>query len=460
MTELTVRGATVLTPAGPARADIAVDGGRITAMAATLAPGARDVDATGLLVLPGLVDIHVHFREPGMTEKEDFATGTDAAAAGGVTTVFDMPNTVPATATGELLDAKRALVEGKARVDFGLYGLFSEQIVERVAGLAAAGVAGLKLFMGQTTGDNVCPEDDVVLEGLTAAAAHGLLVGVHAENERARRVLAARLVAEGRTDPAAHLASRPATIEAEAVARICRLARLAGARIHIHHLSSAEGLDEVERARRLGTEVSCEALVGHLLLDESAYATLGNLVKLNPPIRPATDVAALWAGMRRGAIDAIATDHAPHEPAGQAEPDVWRATAGFIGVETMLPLLLTEVDRGRLGLAELVERCCRRPAHLLGVGDRKGALAVGHDADLVLVDPTAAGQVNGAGLHSRHPVTPYEGWSTMGAVVSTYVRGTAVFEEGHLTPERPGNLTVPVRRPAVVVRPAVMGAGV
>jgi dihydroorotase len=382
-----------------------------------------------------------------MTAKEDFASGTDAAAAGGVTTVLDMPNTSPPVVTAADLVAKRELVEPKARVDFGLFGLFSEQVVDEIGGLVDAGACALKLFMGQTTGDNVCPEDDVVLEGLIRAAELGIVVGAHAENDRMRRVLVDELQRRGRCDPIAHLESRPSTIEGEAVARLTRMARLAGAHVHIHHLSSADGLAEVERARLLGGRVSCESLVGHLLLDDTAYDRLGNLVKLNPPIRPASDVAALWDGLDRGVIDCIATDHAPHEPEGQFEPDVWKATAGFIGVETMLPLLLTEVAAGRLSLPRLVELCCSRPAALFGLGDRKGAIAVGGDADLVLVDRERVGVVRGADLHSRHPITPYDGHRTVGAVEATLVRGAVVWAGGELSDDRPGQMVVPRRRP-------------
>lgn len=445
--ELTVRGGEVVMAGEVRRADLAVVDGRIVTVADRLAPGDTDIDASGLTVIPGLVDVHVHFREPGMTAKEDFASGTDAAAAGGVTTVLDMPNTSPPVVTAADLRAKRELVESKARVDFGLFGLFSGVILDELDALVDAGVCALKLYMGQTTGDNVCPEDDVVLAALLRAAELGLTVGAHAENDRMRQVLVDELHRRGRTDPIAHLDSRPSTIEGEAVARLGRMARLSGAHVHIHHLSSAEGLGEVERARAQGADISCESLVGHLLLDSSAYDRLGNLVKLNPPIRPASDVASLWDGIARGVIDCIATDHAPHEPEGQLEPDVWKATAGFIGVETMLPLLLTEVSRGRLTITRLVELCCSRPAALFGLGDRKGSIAVGADADLVLVDPRRTGVVRSHALHSRHPITPYEGTSTVGAVETTLVRGQVVWSGGELSGDRPGRMVAPVRRP-------------
>lgn len=446
--ELTVRGGLVVIDGVVRRADLGAADGRIVAIAERLPAGDTDIDATGLTVLPGLVDVHVHFREPGMTAKEDFATGTDAAAAGGVTTVLDMPNTSPPVVSAAHLVAKREVVEPKARVDFGLFGLFSEEVIEEIDGLVEAGACALKLYMGQTTGDNGCPEDDVVLLGLRRAAELGIVVGAHAENERMRRVLVAELQRQGRRDPTAHLESRPATIEGEAVARLGRLARLAGAHVHVHHLSSAEGLGEVERARGMGARMSCESLVGHLLLDDSAYGRLGNVVKLNPPIRPASDVTALWDGIARGAIDCIATDHAPHEPEGQHEHDVWKATAGFIGVETMLPLLLTEVADGRLTLPRLVELCCTRPAALFGLGERKGSIAVGADADLVLVDLDRVGVVRGEALHSRHPITPYEGRTTVGAVEMTLVRGLPVWAAGELTATRPGRMVVPRRTPS------------
>jgi len=452
--DLVVRHGLVVSHDRSARLDFAVRDGGVVEVGERVGTGAEEIDATGLVVVPGLVDVHVHLREPGMTEKEDFFSGTRAAAAGGVTTVVDMPNTVPPVATAEIFAAKLAAVAPKAHVDFGLYGMLGQDNAGEIADLAGLGALGLKVFMGRTTGDNPCPDDAAIFTGLRRARDAGLVVGAHAENDKVLRLLASELRAAGRTDPVAHLESRPSFVEEEAVARFITLARGAGARAHIHHLSTAAGLDLVNAARLRGQDVTCEVLVAHLLLDEDAYARYGNLVKLNPPIRPASDVAALWAGVGRDQVDVLATDHAPHTAGEQARPDVWEAPGGFIGVETMLPLMLTEVARGRLSLERLVRMSAWRPAQIWGIADRKGHLGVGADADFNLVDPGAESRISQDRLHSRHPVSPYDGWSTTGAVRATYLRGVPVAKDGQVLGEPLGRFVTPARH-----RAGAKGAG-
>ncbi len=430
--ELVVRNGLVVSHETRAVLDLGIRDGRVVAQGMALGPGDEEVDAAGLVVLPGLVDPHVHLREPGMTEKEDFASGTRAAAAGGVTTVIDMPNTLPPVVSAARFADKLDLVRAKAHVDFGLYGMLAQDNAGEFAAMAELGALGLKLFMGQTTGDNACPDDAAIFVGLRQARAAGLVVGVHAENDRVLRLLASELQAAGRTDPIAHLESRPAFVEEEAIARIVTLSEAAGGELHIHHLSTAAGLEVLTRARARGAKVTGEALVAHLLLDERAYMRYGNLVKLNPPIRPATDVAALWRGIRLGQLQVIATDHAPHTGDEQAVGNVWDAPGGFIGVETMLPLLLTEVAARRLSLEQLVRMTCWAPASIWKIADRKGHLGVGADADFSLVDLDADGSIDPARLHSRHPVSPYSGWRTKGAVRATYLRGHQIAKDGQV----------------------------
>ncbi|WP_024802730.1 allantoinase AllB [Nocardia sp. BMG51109] len=443
--DFVVTGATVVSHDARRRQDIAVKDGKVVAVGDALAvDGVRSLDATGLLVLPGLVDVHVHLREPGMTEKEDFASGTRAAAAGGVTTVVDMPNTKPPVATAERFREKLELVRDKAFVDFGLYGMLDHDNAEEIGAMAELGAMGFKLFMGQTTGDNRCPNDAAIFRGLEAAAAADLVVGVHAENDHLLRMFGDRLRASGRKDPRAHLEGRPTFVEVEAVTRIITMATEARTKLHIHHLSTAAGLQRVVDLRAQGHRVTIETLVAHLFLDETAYDTYGNLVKLNPPIRPAADVAALWAGIDRGDVDVIATDHAPHTADEQAETDVWQAYGGFIGVETMLPLLLTAAARGRLTVEDIVRLCCYAPARRWSMS-RKGQIAPGFDADFVLVDPAADHVLDAAALHSKHNVTPYAGWPLTGAVVATYLRGRLIFEKGEVIGSPTGRQVSPAR---------------
>ncbi len=443
--DLLITGGTVVSHDGRRLQDVAVVDGRVLAVGDSLAiEGVPIIDATGLLVLPGLIDMHVHLREPGMTEKEDFASGTSAAAAGGVTTVVDMPNTQPPVATAEGFRQKLNLVEDKAYVDFGLYGMLDHDNSDEIAGMAELGAMGFKLFMGQTTGDNRCPNDAAIFRGLEAAAAADLVVGVHAENDHLLRMFGDRLQASGRKDPRAHLEGRPAFVEVEAVTRIITMATEAKTKLHIHHLSTAVGLQRVMDLRADGHQVSIEALISHLLLDEETYDTYGNLIKLNPPIRPASDVAALWEGISRGDVDIIATDHAPHTAVEQAETDVWKAYGGFIGVETMLPLMLTAASQGRLTVEDIVRLCSYTPAHRWSIAN-KGQLTPGFDADFVLVDADTKRVLDQTQLHSKHKVTPYNGWEFTGSVVATYVRGRLVYEKGEVIGEPTGRQVQPTR---------------
>jgi len=254
--DLVVRGGVVVTPDRLIRADIGVRDGRVAAVGDGLPAGRQVVDADGLLVLPGLVDGHVHFREPGMDRKEDFGTGSSAAAAGGVTTVFDMPNTIPPVATAELLRQKLALVARNAHVDFGLYGMLGQSNADEISPMAEAGAMGLKLFMGQTTGDNPCPDDGAIHAGLRAAAAAGAgRRGARGEQPAAAAVRP-RTAGRGAPRPARAPRERPDLVEVEAVTRIVTLAAAAGTRIHIHHLSSGAGLARVRLLRSLGYQVS------------------------------------------------------------------------------------------------------------------------------------------------------------------------------------------------------------
>jgi dihydroorotase len=428
--DLVVRGGLVVSHESSALVDLGIASGRVVAIGEALGQAETVVNATGLVVAPGLIDAHVHLREPGMTEKEDFSSGTRAAAAAGVTTIIDMPNTVPPVATGAIFEAKRHLVEGRAHVDFGLYGMLGQDNGKEIEKMAAVGALGLKLFMGQTTGDNACPDDATIFAGLRRAQDLGLVVGVHAENDKLLRFLAAELRESGRTDPIAHLESRPSFVEEEAISRILTLARAAGAQLHIHHLSTSAGLELVKAARSNGQGVTCEVLIAHLVLDDTAYAKYGNLIKLNPPIRPASDVTALWQGLARNQVDVLATDHAPHTADEQRAGNVWDAPSGFIGLETFLPLMLTEVANGRLTLEQVVRMASRTPASIWKIDDRKGHLGVGADADFNLVDLNAEGMVRATRLHSRHPVSPYEGWRTKGMVRATYLRGKLIATNG------------------------------
>src|SRR6516162_3401438 len=267
--DLVISGATVVTDTSSFDASVAIKDGRILAVGEHAAmPSARETfDATGLHLLPGAIDVHVHFREPGYTHKEDWQTGTAAAAMGGVTTVFEMPNVDPPTATPEALALKQEAAK-KAHVDYGLYGLLAEDNIEQLEGLIEGGVAGFKCFMGNTFGNLPSPSTGAMLEGFEIIAGHGLRIALHAETASIMARREKRLQAAGRSDPLAHLASRPAVVAVEAVARAAILAEWTGARIHVLHISSADDLRPLREAKTRGVDITGETCPHYLLFDE------------------------------------------------------------------------------------------------------------------------------------------------------------------------------------------------
>ncbi len=441
--ELVIRGGIVINADHTITADIGIRDGKVVAIGERI-DAHEIIDATGQLVLPGLVDGHVHFREPGFTQKEDFSTGSRAAAAGGVTTVLDMPNTVPAVASVKTFVEKRNLVSRSAYVDFGLFAMLSESSIGEIGALAHEGAAGLKLFMGETTGNNACPPDGAIFTGLVEAKKAGLVVGAHAENDSILHYLRDQLRNEGRTDPIAHLESRPDFVEEEAVQRFLTMAIAANARVHLHHISSRRGLDAAIAARARGAQVSVEVLIAHLLLDIAAYDTYGPLIKLNPPIRPTSDRDYLRQALRPGgSIDSIGSDHAPHVDTEKRGESIWDVASGFIGVETMLPLLLSEVSNQVLSMQDVVRLCSTRPAEIWNLNN-KGRLAVGYDADLVIIDPAEISVIDATQLHSKYKVTPFDGWKVAGKIVRTVLRGKTVCMQGEIVGLPQGQMVKPV----------------
>ncbi len=434
MAQLIIQNGTVVTANGSFKAEIAVKDGKISAIGekGSLPEAAERLDATGLHVLPGVIDDHVHFRDPGMTYKEDFETGSKAAAAGGVTTVFDMPNTAPPLTDVKNLNEKVALATGRSYVDFAFYAAVTDSNLDQIKPLAEAGIGGFKVFMGETTGYIRCPNDGLIYEAFQRIRETGRRVGAHAENDAILQHIKFQLIAQGRKDPIAHLESRPSFAEAEAISRAILLSEAAGNPFHVFHLSTREGLDLVRQARAKGLPVTAEVLVSHLLLDDSYYERLGNLIRLNPPIRTREHQKALWDGIRQGWIDNIATDHAPHSYEEKTAQNVWNASCGFIGVETALSLMLTEVNKGRLDLEQYVRLASENPARIWGLYPKKGAVQVGSDADFVLVDLKKTGVIESAKLHNKNRLTPFDGWKIQGVPRYTVLRGRVIMADGEI----------------------------
>ncbi len=364
---------------------------------------------------------------------------------GGVTTVLEMPNTVPPTDSAERVTEKQQLAEGRSWVDFGLFGLLGRGGLEHMRPMAEAGVVGFKCFLGETTGALPAPNDAELLSALHEAARLGLRVGFHAEDRETIAPLVKAARGAGRTDALGHVETRPIRAEVAAVERAGRLALEAGAAIHIHHLSSRAGLAAVETCRAGGVDVTTEVTPHHLLLSSDDVVRLGPVTRVNPPLREPGEGAALIEAMGAGRIEMVASDHAPHTGEEKLGHDIWQVAPGFSGVEILLPLLLTAVHARRLTLLDVVRATSEGPARTWGLYPRKGVIAVGAEADLTLVDLSHRGVIDQDRLRGKQPITPFHGRQTVGAPVFTILRGRVAVRDGRLVGSPPGRLLRPVR---------------
>jgi allantoinase len=394
--------------------DVAVADGRIAATGAELALTATVVvEAAGLHVLPGAVDAHVHFNDPGRADWEGWATGTAAAAAGGTTCVIDMPlNAHPPTVDAAAFRKKLAAADGSARTDFALWGGLVPGGVPRLAELAELGVVGFKAFMAPSGIDDFAAADDLTLyDGMVEAARLGLPVAVHAESAALTDGLARRAPGRGWRD---YTASRPVVAELEAIGRAIALARDAACSLHIVHVSTGRGVRLVAAARAAGVAVTCETCPHYLVLDEDDLERIGALAKCAPPLRSRADRDELRRELDAGAVDLVASDHSPAPAALKAGGDAVAVWGGISGCQSLLPLALTEgIPTG------LVSESPARRFRLAG----KGLLEPGADADLVLVDLSVERELRAADLRYRHPHSPFVGRRLRGRIVDAYLRG-------------------------------------
>ncbi|MFC6878686.1 MULTISPECIES: allantoinase AllB [Actinomadura] len=420
--DLVVRSRRAVLPYGERPAAVAVRDGRIAAIhdVGVPLPAAAEVDLGDLALLPGLVDTHVHVNEPGRTEWEGFATATRAAAAGGVTTLIDMPlNSIPPTTTPAALAAKRAAARGACHIDVGFWGGAVPGNVPSLRPLHDAGVFGFKCF----TADSGVPEfpplsPDGMAEAFREIASFGGLVIVHAEDPEA-------LTAPSDGGYPAFLDSRPPSSERRAVEHVIRLAEQTGVRAHILHLSSADCLEPLAKARSRGLPVTAETCPHYLTLSaEDVPDASATSYKCCPPIRDAANREALWTGLAEGVITAVVTDHSPSTPELK-QGDFATAWGGISSLQLGLPAVWTAARARGHGLGDVVRWMAENTAALAGLA-RKGRIAVGNDADLVAFAADEPFTVDPANLHHRHPVTPYAGRTLTGAVQATWLRGAVV----------------------------------
>jgi allantoinase len=444
--DLVVRSERIVTPQGVRRAALHVSRGRIAAVADwdSAPAGCALHDAGRSVVMAGLVDSHVHINEPGRTSWEGFATATRAAAAGGVTTLIDMPlNSIPVTTSVSALRAKRRAARGRCRVDVGFWAGVVPGNVAALRALHEAGVFGFKCFLVPSG----VPEFERVDEGDLRAALPVLaqldsLLLAHAELPGPIEAATERLARPNPKRYETWLASHPPEAECDAIALLIRLSREFRARIHIVHLSASAALPSLSRARHARYPVSVETCPHYLYFSSDAIPDGAVNFKCAPPIRDATNRDRLWRALARGEIDFIVTDHSPCPPKMKsgARGDFFRAWGGIASLELRLPVIWTEARHRGHTLEQVARWLAEGPAHLLGLDGRKGILAPGADADLVIWDPEKMFHVKQAQLHQRHNLTPYNGEELAGVVQATFLRGRRIFADGKFLGPPAGSL--------------------
>jgi allantoinase len=440
---LIIRNGTVVTARDVSPSNIAISGGSIVEIAPDISSGAREeIDAKGLHVLPGVIDPHVHFNEPGRTEWEGISTGSAALAAGGGTCFFDMPlNSSPPVLTAEAFDLKLAAAREKSVTDFGIWGGLTPDSLPHLQDLAARGVVGFKAFMCDSGIDEFSWANDYTLyRGMLTAQELGLVVAVHAENQFLTRGLANDVGHSGE-GWVPFVYARPIIAEIEAMQRAILLAEETGCRLHIVHVSCGLGIDLVMDARKRGLPITCETCPHYLTFTVSDLSTLGPLGKCAPPLRWKPDQQGLWSHLAKGNIDFITSDHSPSAPDLKARNfiDAW---GGISGVQSTLPLLLTGRSSAGVPLQRIASTTSANVASVFKLRD-KGDIRVGLDADLCLVDLNRDFTLHSEDLHYRHKMSPYIGRTMRGTVVRTLVRGTTVFQDGKITSKPIGRLVRP-----------------
>ena len=443
--DLVITGGLVVTSKKVFPATIAIQEGHIAGVLDPVErPAANQhVAADGLHILPGLIDTHIHFRDPARPDREDFISGTSAAAAGGVTTIFEMPISEPAVNSGQILTERSRQVQPRAIVDFALYGAAAHDNLDQIPAMAAAGAIAFKTFLTAPPPGRTqefiglsCPNVGNLPEVMAAVAQTGLLHCFHCENNDLLEYYKQKMVAAGRGDGLAHAESRPPIVEDVSVANVLALAEDIGGRVQVVHISSHRAAQLAQEAKRRGVAVTVETCPQYLFLTFEALRDHGPFAKCNPALRSAEEVAALWPYLLDGTIDVVGSDHSPYRPTEKETglDDVFKAPAGMPGVESMLPLMLTAVNQGQLTLPQVARLMAERAAELFHLPS-KGQIAPGCDADLTLVDMTTAWTFDRHQCFSKAKdnMRAYHGRAMQGQVVSTLVRGVTVYHQGKIT---------------------------
>jgi dihydroorotase len=380
-----------------------------------------------MLVLPGLIEDHVHLRDQGKAYKEDFYTGTAAAAAGGFTTVLDMPNNDPVTLSAETLKNRMRIAENRSLVNIGFYSEFPKDL-GAAAGIVTQGAVGFKLFMAHQVGGLNIDDDEALQGAFTKVGELAVPVAVHAEDKTLLMANEKRLKRANRHDVAAFLEAHSEHVELKAVERLLEVSAETGVRLHFCHMTTERGLKAVIEAKKSGRNVTCEVTPHHLLLSNTDYEHYGLMLTIMPPLRGESDIMALWKGVAEGWVDVLGSDHAPHTLSEKSAGSVWDVKVGVPGLETTLPLMLTMVRKHKISLAHMVQMLTEKPKEIFNLRDR-GGLAQGRKADLTVVDFNQKFRIDASKFHSKAKYSPFDGWEVQGRPVKTFVNGSLIMDE-------------------------------
>jgi len=433
MADLNLINARILGDGGFMEVGISIDAGRICKIAKppNLPGASRTIDLEGKIALPGLIDAHVHLRDLELSYKEDFFTGTCAAAAGGFTTVLDMPNTKPPTNTPERLRDKIQRAKDQIMVNVGFYAAFPREYPQ-FSEMVRNGAIAFKVYLYHPVTELDVYQDDVLLNAFEQAKGLNRVVAVHAEEGNVIQRMEEGFLKSGKTSLDHFLKAHSVDREVNAVKRVLRLAKQVGLQPHISHLSAARS---AALLRSFKPHMTCEATPHHLLLTTSDLHAQEGKALTNPPLRSRFDASKLWQAVNSGVIDILVSDHAPHSLEEKRGENVWKISPGFPGLETMLPLLLSQVNRGRMTWNRLIQMLATKPAEIFGLD--RGSLQVGGVADLVIVDMDREYKFDSSRFHSKAKYSPFDGWKVKGKPIKTFVNGQLVMEEGEIV-AKPG----------------------
>jgi len=411
---------------------LAIDNGKIFKIGKeTNMPKAEEkIDLKNLLVLPGLIDAHVHLRDEGKAYKEDFYSGTAAAAAGGVTTVLDMPNNEPVTMSAETLRNRMENAERKILANVGFFSEFPRNM-EEIGEIVEEGAVAFKLFMAEQVGGLNIDDDHALLEAFNIVGGSKVSTAVHAEDKLTIKKAEGEFKRANHNDINAFLNTHSESCEVQAVKRLLPVAEQTDTHIHFCHISTENGLRAIIDAKKSGMPITCEATPHHLFLSTADLKRIGTLALTMPPVREKRHKEALWDGIKNGWIDILASDHAPHAREEKKAKVVWDVKVGIPGLETTLPLLLTEVKRGRLSIADVVRLMAEKPAEIFKLKG-KGCLKEGNNADLTVVDLDRKYRIDASKFHSKAKYSPFDQWIVEGKPVKTFVKGQLIMDDGEI----------------------------